>query len=163
MSINQTTNKAGERIALGDLPRTPYKPAFGVQKALIGVFNYCRQYPNKMASLKTLLMFMVGKIQEWEKLQAGGDYNKPVLHVDPQRVRTSDTDGLLPHTLPEKQELETNFISEVAQPAQVQLTRVRTANNPLSKAPDTTLSVPTELPKLEVPELPTLPVNIPVE
>lgn len=164
IKMNEQTTKIGERIALGDLPRTPYKPNSGVQQALIKVYNYCRQYPNKMASFKTLLMFMVGKIQEWEKLQEVGSYNKPTLHVDPQRVRVSDTDGLLPHTLPEKPELETDYVSEVAQPAQVQLTRVRTAPNPLSKAPDTTTSVPTELPKLEVPtELPTLPVNLPVE
>lgn len=165
MSINKQTNKAGERISLGDLPRTPYKPAFGVQKALIGVFNYCRQYPNKMSSLKTLIMFILGKIQEWEKLQEVGDYTKPVLHVDPQRVRVGDSDGLMAHNIPEKEELPTDYMSKVAEPAQVELTRVRTAPNPLSKAPDTTVAVPTELPQLEVPsELPTLtPPNLPVE
>lgn len=166
--INATTNKAGERLALGDLPRTAYKPGFGVQKALKATFNYCRQYPNKMASFKTLIVFILGKIQEWEKLQEIGSYSKPTLHVDPQRVRVSDTDGLLPHTVADKPEVEENFISEVAAAPQVQLTRVREAHNPLSKAPDTSVSVPTELPKLEIPtelpvELPTLPVNIPVE
>lgn len=73
-----------KHINLSDFPRTPWAVSFGLRPALAKAFNYCRQYPDKMESLKAVLNFVMGKIAEWERSAQevefqGGSQKRPLM------------------------------------------------------------------------------------
>lgn len=92
-----------QHIKISDFPRTPWAVSFGLRPALCKVFNYCRQYPDKMESLKALMTFMMQKIGEWERIARtvefeGGSQRRPMqsaTNVRPAQVintKTGDID-----------------------------------------------------------------------
>lgn len=60
-----------KHVSTSDFPKTPWTPSFGLRKALARVFNYARQYPEKMVSFKAHLVFMLQQVQAWEEQAAG--------------------------------------------------------------------------------------------
>lgn len=73
-----------KHVKLSDFPRTPWPVSFNVRTALMKAFNYCRQYPDKMMSLKAVLTFMQQRIAEWEQSAQtvefeGGSQKRPMV------------------------------------------------------------------------------------
>ena len=98
-----------KHIKIGDFPRTPWAVSFGLRPALQKAFNYCRQYPDKMESLKATLTFIMQKIGEWEasakKVEfEGGSQKKPLqsgTFVTPA-LTTAKNGELQPFNQPER-------------------------------------------------------------
>lgn len=60
--------RPNHHMQVTDLPRD--KGALGgLKRALCASFNYCRKYPKKMTVLKETIVFVHGKIVEWENAQ----------------------------------------------------------------------------------------------
>lgn len=94
MSLNSKTNKLVDRISRSDLPRTEWSVSFGAPKALLAAFNYARQYPAKMNSLKVMLEYVLERIYEWEERQTDiGEYKRPELRVETAVTNTISADG----------------------------------------------------------------------
>lgn len=92
-----------KHISTSDFPRTAHTPKFGVRKALLGAFNYARQYPDKMESLKAHIDFMQKKILEWEAASVDaevftGGQQAPLISGSSNRaaLTTNDQGGLNP-------------------------------------------------------------------
>lgn len=61
-------NPGVKHLAISDFPRTPWPVSFNVRQSLLKAFNYCRQYPDKMASLKATLVYVIDRIEDWESV-----------------------------------------------------------------------------------------------
>lgn len=55
------------RLDIVDMPRDPERSLGNLRQNLCASFNYCRQYPRKMAVLKATVKFLYTRIVEWEK------------------------------------------------------------------------------------------------
>lgn len=93
--LNSKTVIVGKRINRTDFPRTPWSVSFGLPKALASAFNYARQYPTKMASLKEVLEFMLDQVYMWEDAHkvSIGEYTEPKLEVYPATTNVVETDN----------------------------------------------------------------------
>lgn len=92
-----------KHISTTDFPRTAHTPQFGVRKALMRSFNYARQYPEKMESLKAHIDFLQQKILEWEEASVdaevfNGGQRAPLISGSNNRaaLTTNDQGGLNP-------------------------------------------------------------------
>lgn len=74
--MTDTQIKRPARLAITDMPRDPQRVLGPVRSTLAASFNYCRQYPKKMAVLKVVIKFMYGKIVQWEKAVAAEEEAK---------------------------------------------------------------------------------------
>lgn len=154
MSINKQTENIGERIGTNDFPRVPWTPAFGVRKALSGAYNYCRRFPNKMQSLKTILLFTLSRIDEWEKAQGEvGSYEHAKATVDPLNVRKLDAKMKpVQRIKPNIKQMDTMGEVPSFTPPQVELAHPTTMPQKHIKAPVTTVTeVPKPLAPLQAP------------
>lgn len=90
-------------ISTTDFPRTAHTPQFGVRKALMRSFNYARQYPEKMESLKAHIDFLQKKILEWEEASVdaqvfNGGQRAPLISgsINRAALTTNEQGGLNP-------------------------------------------------------------------
>ena len=90
-----------KHVSTADFPKTPWSPSFGLRKALARVFNYARQYPEKMHSFKAHLVFMLQQVQAWEEQAAGLEQpmeepKRPLMSATYSRqALTTNQDGSL--------------------------------------------------------------------
>ena len=63
------TNKRPARLDIVDMPRDTQRSLGTLRQALCASFNYCRKYPAKMETLKTVVKYVYTRIVEWEKEQ----------------------------------------------------------------------------------------------
>lgn len=72
-----------KHVKISDFPRTPWAVSFGLRPALMKTFNYCRQYPDKMESLRATLQFILQNIAKWDAAAKevqfeGGSQKRPL-------------------------------------------------------------------------------------
>lgn len=164
MSLNEKTTKLVNRINRGDLPRTDWNVSFGFTKAVIAAFNYARQYPAKMASLKVLLEYVLERVYEWEERQTDiGEYKRPELRVNTAVTNIIGTDGK--PSKPEAVEVPGFKAGEREEP---KFTEVKVEPARVAPAPPPMQSVkawmpePTTVAKEEVQEQPVQAPEVPV-
>lgn len=63
------TTKRPARLDIVDMPRDEKRSLGTLRQALCASFNYCRKYPAKMQTLKTVIKYVYTRITEWEKEQ----------------------------------------------------------------------------------------------
>lgn len=67
--MTKQVNKAKRpaRLDITDMPRDEKRALGGLRKALCASFNYCRKYPTKMKTLKSVIRYTYERIVAWEK------------------------------------------------------------------------------------------------
>ena len=86
------TNKRPARLDIVDMPRDTQRSLGTLRQALCASFNYCRKYPAKMETLKTVVKYVYTRIVEWEKEQEAYEPKAPVSapKVEAAKLHTSD-------------------------------------------------------------------------
>lgn len=63
------TIKRPARLDIVDMPRDNQRSLGTLRQALCASFNYCRKYPAKMETLKSVVKYVYTRITAWEKEQ----------------------------------------------------------------------------------------------
>lgn len=67
----ENTPKRPARLDIVDMPRDKERALGGLRQALCASFNYCRKYPHKLKTLRTVLAYVVERIDTYtEELEA---------------------------------------------------------------------------------------------
>lgn len=64
------SNRPAHHMKVTDLPSDKMGALGSLRRALCASFNYCRHYPVKMQLLKETLVYVHGRIVEWEQAHA---------------------------------------------------------------------------------------------
>ena len=85
-------NPGVKHLSISDFPRTPWPVSFNVRQSLLKAFNYCRQYPDKMASLKATLVYVIDRIEDWESVSKKVEF-QPGEQATPMQSSINSTNA----------------------------------------------------------------------
>lgn len=83
------TNKRPARLDIVDMPRDTQRSLGTLRQALCASFNYCRKYPAKMETLKTVVKYVYTRIVEWEKEQETYEPNETKAPVSAPKTEAA--------------------------------------------------------------------------